>query len=116
MVEITAETRDGIHELIVVGEIDASSSIHLDNAISATMENGHQKIMVNCEGLNYISSAGLGVFMSYLDDFEAKEVKFVICGLNEKVNHVFELLGLENLIKIVATKAEAQAYLNDSQA
>ncbi len=116
MVEIQEKTKDDMLQLIVVGEVDASSSIHLDNAIRNAMESGNVKILVDCSELNYISSAGLGVFMSYLEDFEDRGVRFVVCGLQEKVNHVFELLGLENLLKIVASVQEAETYLHDTQA
>ncbi len=116
MVEIEEKTKDDMLQLVVVGEVDASSSIYLDNAIRNAMESGNLKILVDCTGLNYISSAGLGVFMSYLEDFKERGVRFVVCGLQEKVNHVFELLGLENLLKIVATQREAEAYLNGTQA
>ena len=116
MVEITKETNEGIHQLIVNGDVDASSSIHLDNAVREAMEDGHKKIMVDGTSLNYISSAGLGVFMSYLEDFNNQGIRFVVYGLQEKVNHVFELIGLENLLKIVKTKDEAEVYLNDTQA
>lgn len=116
MVEITTSTNEGVHLLSVSGEVDASSSIHLDNAVRSAMDEGHKKIMIDCGGLNYISSAGLGVFMSYLEDFKTQEISFVVFGLQEKVLHVFQLIGLENLLKIVSTKDEAEAYLNDSQA
>ncbi len=116
MVEIREITNDEILQLIVVGEVDASSSIHLDNAIRNAMEAGHKKMLVDCHELNYISSAGLGVFMSYLEDFNDQDIRFVVYGLQDKVNHVFELIGLENLLKIVSSRKEAEAYLNDTQA
>ena len=116
MVEIQEITKDGILQLTVVGEVDASSSIHLDNAIQKAMESDQRKISVDCTELNYISSAGLGVFMSYLEDFQFKGVKFVVFGLQDKVRHVFELIGLENLLKIVPSVTEAEKYLNDTPA
>ena len=115
MIEISTNKADDLYEITVNGEVDASSSIHLDNALSQAVENGESKIMVDCNSLSYISSAGLGVFMSYLEDFKSNQTSFVIFGLSEKVRHVFELIGLENLFKIVLTKEEAINYLNDSQ-
>ena len=116
MVEIKEITKGEILQLTVDGEVDASSSIHLDNAIRKAMEEGRQKIVVDCRGLNYISSAGLGVFMSYLEDFKDKGVKFVVYGLQDKVKHVFELIGLENLLNIVSSEQEAEEFLNDTPA
>ena len=92
--------------IVIVGEVDASSSILLDNAIKETIENGSRKIMIDCSSLDYISSAGLGVFMSYIEEMKKNKVKFVVSGLNEKVRHVFEILGLDQLLKITVTKED----------
>ena len=69
MVEIKNSLENDIFTIFVIGEVDASSSIHLDESISEATSK-HKKIIVNCEQLEYISSAGLGVFMSYIDVFK----------------------------------------------
>jgi anti-sigma B factor antagonist len=96
-----------IYVLSIDGEIDASSSIELDTAISDALKKGERKILVDCAHLKYISSAGLGVFMSYLEDFEAQGIKIALYSMNDKVKSVFEILGLVDLISIVPTKEEA---------
>ena len=70
MVEIKNSLENDIFTIYVIGEVDASSSIHLDESISEATSK-HKKIIVNCEQLEYISSAGLGVFMSYINDLNA---------------------------------------------
>ncbi|WP_143962581.1 STAS domain-containing protein [Litoribacter populi] len=92
--------------LILSGEVDASNSVDLDNALQAIME-PNKKILLDGSKLQYISSAGLGVFMSYLEEFEAQTIKFVIFGLNQKVYNVFHILGLDQLITIQTTKEKA---------
>ncbi len=91
----------------IEGEIDASSSIELDTAIADSLKKGERKILVDCSHLKYISSAGLGVFMSYLEDFEKQGIKIALYNMNDKVKSVFEILGLVDLISIVPTKEEA---------
>jgi anti-sigma B factor antagonist len=49
--------------------------------------------------------------MSYLEDFQEKNVSFVIFGLNEKVLNVFHILGLDQLIRIRQTQEEAEQAL-----
>jgi anti-sigma B factor antagonist len=96
------------HDILVLeGEIDASNSVELDERIQEMLENGTGKILVDGRALDYISSAGLGVFMSYLDEFEEKKIQLVIFGLSEKVHQVFIILGLNQLIPIKSTKEEA---------
>jgi anti-sigma B factor antagonist len=89
------------------GEIDASNSVDLDAAIQEILDKNAKKILVDGSKLDYISSAGLGVFMSYLEEFQEKSVSIVIFGLLEKVYQVFVILGLDKLITIKNTKQDA---------
>lgn len=107
MAEISAENKDGIHFITVNGEIDAGSSIYLDNALKEAMESGEKKIVADLSGLDYISSAGLGVFISHLDEFELQNIELALFGINETVKQVFDILGLEKLLTIEKTKEEA---------
>lgn len=93
--------------LLLEGEVDASNSVELDSSIQQLSEEGATAILVDASGLEYISSAGLGVFMSYLEDFQERNVKMVIFGLKEKVYQVFVILGLDKLMNIKKTKEEA---------
>ena len=111
MVDIKRIQEDSYDLLSVVGEVDASSSIELDNAINDAIESGNKKFLVDCSHLEYISSAGLGVFMSYIEEFKKRDITLVIYGLNEKVSNVFEILGLDQLLSIRASKDEAKATL-----
>ncbi|MCG8389010.1 MAG: STAS domain-containing protein [Cytophagales bacterium] len=111
MVDIKRIQEDSYDLLSVVGEVDASSSIELDNAINDAIESGNKKFLVDCSHLEYISSAGLGVFMSYIEEFKKRDITLVIYGLNEKVSNVFEILGLDQLLSIRASKDEAKAAL-----
>lgn len=106
MIEINTQVENGICEIIVGGDIDASSSIHLDNALENAL-NGYKKILVNLEDLNYISSAGLGVFIARLDEIKENDLNMILFGLNEKVKNVFKILGLEELLNIETDKVAA---------
>ena len=113
MVEIKTENQDGVHIIHVDGDIDAGSSIHLDNALREAGENEVAKIAVDLTNLNYISSAGLGVFVSHLDEFDLKQIKLVIYGIQEAVKQVFDILGLEKIITIKEGREEAVEALNE---
>jgi anti-sigma B factor antagonist len=105
---ISANKEGKAYVITIDGEIDASSSIELDTAISDAIKKGERRILVDCDKLSYISSAGLGVFMSYLEDFEEQGIKIALYQMNDKVKSVFEILGLVDLIDIVPTKEEAE--------
>ncbi len=93
--------------LLLQGEVDASNSVSLDEAITELVSSGAQNILIDGSQLEYISSAGLGVFMSYLEDFMDKGITMKIFGLSPKVFEVFKILGLDQLIPIFPDKASA---------
>ncbi|WP_373497546.1 STAS domain-containing protein [Aquiflexum sp.] len=107
MLQIEKNIENEHSVLSLIGEIDASNSVELDEVILDMVQGGVRNLLVDCSQLEYISSAGLGVFMSYLEEFQEKEIKLVIFGLKEKVFQVFNILGLDQLIKIKSTKKDA---------
>lgn len=111
MIHIKRLQEDGADILVPIGEIDASSSIELDLTIAKSVGEGFTKILVDCSALEYISSAGLGVFMSYIEEFNDKNIRMVLFGMNDKVINTFEILGLSELLTIVATKEEAKTKI-----
>ena len=112
MVHIKRLQEEEIDILVVIGEIDASSSIELDLSIAKSVGDGYKKILIDCSALEYISSAGLGVFMSYIEEIGEKGIAMVIYGLNEKVANNFNILGLADLLLICQSKEEAKKMIN----
>ena len=94
--------------LAPVGDLDANSSIHLDERISELVEEGALRIHVDFKGVNYVSSAGWGVFISYLEEMNARNGKIVLSNMSDSVRDVYDLLGLDQLIS-VAENDEAVA-------
>jgi anti-sigma B factor antagonist len=113
MIDIKTVREENTYVLIVSGEADASSSIHLDKAINEAVNSKTDKILVDCSELNYISSAGLGVFMSYIEEMNAANITMVIYGLNDKVKNIFQILGLDQLLKVVDNEEQAKAAVHE---
>lgn len=113
MIHIKRLQEDGADVIGLVGEIDASSSIELDLAIAKSVGEGFTRILVDCSALEYISSAGLGVFMSYIEEFKDKNIKMVLFGMNDKVGNTFEILGLNELLHIRKDKVQAKQLINE---
>ena len=113
MIDISNETDNEYYVIKIDGDVDASSSIFLDEAIEEAVNKGQKKIIIDGQNLNYISSAGLGVFMSRIQEFENNNISLVICGLKEKVKNVFQILGLDQLIQIVDSRDQAKELINE---
>lgn len=115
MIELIKNIEGDYYKLSVVGDVDASSSIFLDTALAEALNSDQKIILVDATGLEYISSAGLGVFMSYIQELELKKMDLVIYGLNEKVKNVFQILGLDQLLKLAGNEVEAKQLANEVQ-
>jgi anti-sigma B factor antagonist len=90
----------------IVGDVDASSSIVLDNALEQAMSQSQGHIFVDCTELDYISSPGIGAFTSRLSECERTGRRIILYGVNHKVMNVFQVLGLHKLLPLYATKDE----------
>lgn len=111
MIHIKKIQEDGADVLVLIGEIDASSSIELDLAIAKSVGEGFRKILIDCGSLEYISSAGLGVFMSYIEEFKSRDIRMVLFGMSDKVFNTFSILGLNELLQIANDKVEAKQLM-----
>lgn len=110
--EIKTEKEGDCLFIRINGDLDASNSIQLDEIIDNVLSKGEKKLFIDCKYLNYISSAGLGVFMSYLQEFEKKKIILIFYDMSEKVRNVFQILGLDKLVNIVNSKENARAIVH----
>jgi len=104
---IDRRTQDAVAILDVRGEVDMHTSAELEAALQECLSGDHTRIVVNGEKLEYISSAGLGVFMAYIEDVRDRGGDIKIAALQPKVYDVFDLLGFPMLFDIVETEQEA---------
>jgi len=89
------------------GYLDAHTAPEFENALQSLVDEGRVRIVVNLSELSYISSAGLGVFMGFIEDIRSKEGDIKLAEPNEKVFRVFDLLGFPVLYEIFDSEAEA---------
>jgi anti-sigma B factor antagonist len=90
---IQRSTQDELTILSLAGFLDAHTAPEFETAVEQEIDAGHRKLIVDCQGLSYISSAGLGVFMSFLEELRESGGDIKICGPSPKVLQVFEILG-----------------------
>ncbi len=84
----------------ISGDLDAHTSIELERSIQSLIDNSRTNIIVNFSKLNYISSAGLGVFMSFIDEVRSKGGDIKFTNMPDKIFQVFDLLGFPLLYEI----------------
>lgn len=97
---INLEKIDGINCLYLDGYLDAYTAPELENSLAELVKSGEKDILVNFSRLEYISSAGLGVFMAFIEDLRDKGGDIKLTEMKQKVYSVFDLLGFPMLFNI----------------
>lgn len=100
--------------LALDGFLDAHTAPEFEKAIQSEIDQGHQQLIVDGSRLTYISSAGLGVFMGFIEELREQGGDIKICGLTPKVEQVFEILGFHALYDIVPDVPAAVQRFADS--
>jgi anti-sigma B factor antagonist len=89
------------------GFLDAHTAPTLENNFTQLINSNKYKIVVNFEDLAYISSAGLGVFMAYIESIRDNRGDIKFTNMSDKVFNIFDLLGFPLLYEIYKNEDEA---------
>ena len=89
------------------GYLDAHTAPKLENNFTQLIDDKRYNIVVNFEELAYISSAGLGVFMAYIEKIRENNGDIKLSNMSDKVYNIFDLLGFPLLYEIYKTEDEA---------
>ena len=98
--DIITRVENEIHVVDIVGDLDTNTSPDAENLLAQLIDQGVMKIVVNFEKLEYISSAGLRVFLATSKRLKTVEGNMIICNLNETVQEVFDISGFSTILNV----------------
>lgn len=98
---------NSVNVLELKGYLDAHTAPKLEEALQKLLVERRYNIVVNCRELSYISSAGLGVFMAFIEDVRKNAGDIKLSNMSPKVFNVFDLLGFPLLYEIFKEETEA---------
>lgn len=94
------------------GYLDAHTAPELENIFTRLIEDHKYKVVVNFKDLSYISSAGLGVFMAYIEPMRENNGDIKFSNMTPKVYNIFDLLGFPMLYEFYKDEKEAVQKFN----
>jgi anti-sigma B factor antagonist len=110
---VATDSADDFAIISLDGAVDAHTAPQFEEAVQSVIDNGHYKIIVNGEKLSYISSAGLGVFMCFIEEVRDAGGDIKICGLSDIVKQPFEKLGFESLYDFCPDVESSKLQFNE---
>jgi len=109
--KVAADKQQGVVVLKPEGRLDAVNGPDLDAAIGSALDAGERRIVIDLEGVPYISSAGLGVLLKGAKRARAEDGRIALSSLHDQVTDVFQVSGFLTLFVVHETCAEAVAEL-----
>ncbi|MDY0095608.1 MAG: STAS domain-containing protein, partial [Candidatus Vecturithrix sp.] len=97
-------------EMVMVrinGPLDTVASYEFHEKMESLVQNGVYKFIVNLEKLDYISSAGIGVFPGMSLELQKNQGGIVFIHVPPKTYKLFDMIGLTTIFRIKNTLEEA---------
>ena len=105
--EISTSESGDVRVLSFQGNLDTNTSPDAESEINGLIDGGAQKLLVNFEKLDYISSAGLRVLLATAKKLKASGGDLKICCLNQTVQEVFDISGFATILSVTSSEEEA---------
>lgn len=89
------------------GRVDTTNANEFENSMLQVLADGYTKIVLDCSGLDYISSSGLRVFLIVQKKITAAKGQFRLCGLQPEIVEIFDISGFTSIFSIFPNKEAA---------
>lgn len=106
---------DSVAVIKVGGYIDTTTSSELERSLTSLIKKEQYRIVVDLADVDYISSAGWGIFISEIKGIKQNRGDLKLVKMIPEVYEVFELLEFHYILKAYDTLEEAvDAFVKES--
>ena len=98
---VTIQEQDGNMVAILEGNLNTAAAAETERAMNPLNDVEGKDIIIDCTGLEYISSAGLRIFLGILQNTQEKGGHVYIKGVNDAVNDIFTITGFSNIFEFI---------------
>ena len=105
--EINQTNIDNVPIISVSGRIDGTTSKDLETILNELIDQNKSEIVLDLEGVVYISSVGLRVLLAALKKVRPNKGDVKLVSLQPFVREVFEITGFTKLFSIYPNQGEA---------
>ncbi len=87
----------------IIGELDILTSVEFKKSLNEMLDESESNIQLNCEGLFYIDSTGLGVIISILNRVKMNNNNISIVNAQANIDKLIKISGLDKVISVEQT-------------
>ncbi len=96
-----------VSEVRIDGVIDTLTATELEQVIDSLLRRNRYKIVIDLAGVDYISSAGWGIFISHIKDVRSEDGDIKLANMTSDVHEIFELLEFDKVLQVFSSLDDA---------
>jgi anti-sigma B factor antagonist len=114
--KIDSQVLDGIHVMGVHGELDLNTAPQLAEPLDAALASERSGLVIDLSDCEFIDSTGIALIVRAWqrvdgDDAGGGQGRFALCCVNDQVQRLFDITGLESAIPTHKSREDALAEL-----
>jgi len=98
--KVTINKEEKATVVVLTGRLDTPSAQEVSKAMEPVVADASGTIILDCSGLEYISSSGLRIFLTVRKAAAVQGGKVIVKGINSDIRNVFMMTGFLNLFEI----------------
>lgn len=91
------------------GKLDSHTAGDARDRMVDIVQSGNQRVLVNLKDLEFLTSAGMRVFVQGAKLLQGKRGELKICCARKEIKELLEIAGFNSLIKIYDSEEEASS-------
>jgi anti-sigma B factor antagonist len=109
--DISETKRSGAVVVSVAGRVDAGNAATLEQRLLGLIDGGERRVVVDCAGLDYISSAGLRALLVAVKRLKGTGGKMALGSLKDDIREVFDIAGFSAILSVYPSPDVALAKM-----
>ncbi len=94
------------------GPVDSDTYNELQEKLNEVIDDNTKAVILDMGGVDYISSAGIGVVMNVKKSLHQKNANFAMVNLRPQIKKVFDVMKILPVIDILDDIPEADKYID----
>jgi len=98
-ISLSESDQDKVSEVRVDGVIDTTTAGELEQVVDSLLKRERYRVVLDLAGVDYISSAGWGIFISHIKEVRANHGDIKLSNMIPNVYEIYELLEFDKVLK-----------------
>jgi anti-sigma B factor antagonist len=109
MLSIETDNRQSISVVKVKGRVDSETAPELDDALTKLLQENRNQIILNLQGVDYMSSAGLRAVVKAYQAAKTSGGDVRLASVSTPVEVILRTVGMMQMLQMYPTEQEAMA-------